>query len=105
MIPFLEKMTARLNRRFHDVVADMGYASEENYTYLENNRIHEAGFLIWIFSLSSRQILFQYHSREHAFARAVEDIDNNVIAVILRIELKAEHLAAAGDRISDRGTA
>lgn len=37
MIPFLERMTARLNRRFHDVVADMGYASEENYTYLENN--------------------------------------------------------------------
>ena len=54
---------------------------------------------------STRQILFKYQRREHALARAVEDIDNNVIAVILRIELKAEHLAAAGDRISDRGTA
>ena len=37
MIPFLERMKARLNRSFRDVVADMGYASEENYTYLENN--------------------------------------------------------------------
>ena len=37
MIPFLERMKAYLNRSFRDIVADMGYASEENYTYLENN--------------------------------------------------------------------
>lgn len=37
MIPFLERMKAGLNRSFRDIVADMGYASEENYTYLEEN--------------------------------------------------------------------
>ena len=37
MIPFLERLEARLSRRFSDIIADMGYASEENYTYLENN--------------------------------------------------------------------
>ena len=37
MIPFLEKMRSRLSRSFKDIVADMGYASEENYTYLEEN--------------------------------------------------------------------
>lgn len=37
LIPFLERMKAGSNRSFHDIVADMGYASEENYTYLENN--------------------------------------------------------------------
>ena len=37
LIPFLERMKAKLSRSFLDIVADMGYASEENYTYLENN--------------------------------------------------------------------
>lgn len=37
LIPFLERMKAKLNRSFSDIVADMGYASEENYTYLEEN--------------------------------------------------------------------
>lgn len=37
LIPFLERMKAGLNKSFRDIVADMGYASEENYTYLENN--------------------------------------------------------------------
>ncbi len=37
LIPFLERMRSRINRSFRDIVADMGYASEENYTYLEKN--------------------------------------------------------------------
>ena len=37
LIPFLERMKSGINRSFRDIVADMGYASEENYTYLENN--------------------------------------------------------------------
>lgn len=37
LIPFLERMKSGINRSFKDIVADMGYASEENYTYLENN--------------------------------------------------------------------
>ena len=37
LIPFLERMKSRINRSFRDIVADMGYASEENYTYLEKN--------------------------------------------------------------------
>lgn len=37
LIPFLERMNSRINKSFRDIVADMGYASEENYTYLEAN--------------------------------------------------------------------
>ena len=37
LIPFLERMKAGLDRSFRDIVADMGYSSEENYTYLESN--------------------------------------------------------------------
>ena len=37
LIPFLERMKAGLKKSFRDIVADMGYASEENYTYLERN--------------------------------------------------------------------
>ena len=37
LIPLLERMKANHGRSFRDIVADMGYASEENYTYLENN--------------------------------------------------------------------
>ena len=37
LIPFLERMKSGLKRSFRDIVADMGYASEENYTYLESN--------------------------------------------------------------------
>jgi len=37
LIPFLERMKKQLNRGWRDIVADMGYASEENYTYLEEN--------------------------------------------------------------------
>ena len=37
LIPFLERMRSGLKRSFRDIVADMGYASEENYTYLESN--------------------------------------------------------------------
>ena len=37
LIPFLERMRSGIKRSFRDIVADMGYASEENYTYLEAN--------------------------------------------------------------------
>ena len=37
LIPFLQEMESYTNRRIKNVVADAGYASEENYTYLEQH--------------------------------------------------------------------
>ncbi len=37
LIPFLERIKNGLSKSWRDIVADMGYASEENYTYLEEN--------------------------------------------------------------------
>lgn len=37
LIPFLERMQGRIGRKVEEVVADAGYSSEENYTYLEEN--------------------------------------------------------------------
>jgi hypothetical protein len=40
LIPFLERIRKHTNKSFHNVVADAGYESEENYTYLaDNNQI------------------------------------------------------------------
>ena len=36
MIPFLERIAEGTGRRHGNIVADAGYASEENYTYLES---------------------------------------------------------------------
>ena len=36
-IPFLEKLENNLGQKYEAIVADSGYESEENYTYLENN--------------------------------------------------------------------
>ena len=36
-IPFLEKLENNLGEKYEYIVADSGYESEENYTYLENN--------------------------------------------------------------------
>ena len=36
-IPFLEKLEKNLGQKYEAIVADSGYESEENYTYLENN--------------------------------------------------------------------
>ena len=36
MIPFLERTAEGTGRRHGNIVADAGYASEENYTYLES---------------------------------------------------------------------
>jgi len=38
LIPFLEKMKQHLNSRHLNVIADAGYESEENYTYLEGTK-------------------------------------------------------------------
>lgn len=37
LIPFLERIRAQSGHRIKKVVADAGYSSEENYTYLEEN--------------------------------------------------------------------
>ena len=37
LIPFLKDMENHLGFKYSEVVADAGYESEENYTYLENN--------------------------------------------------------------------
>ena len=38
LIPLLEKMEKNLGKSYHDVTADAGYESEENYTYFENKQ-------------------------------------------------------------------
>lgn len=37
LIPFLNRIEKGCGKRYQKVIADAGYASEENYTYLENN--------------------------------------------------------------------
>jgi transposase len=37
LIPFLERVQSRSGRIIKKIIADAGYSSEENYTYLENN--------------------------------------------------------------------
>lgn len=38
LIPFLEKMQSYLKFKYRKIVADAGYESEENYSYLERNK-------------------------------------------------------------------
>jgi len=38
LIPFLKRVQKECGRKIQSVTADAGYASEENYTYLEENR-------------------------------------------------------------------
>lgn len=38
-IPFLDRLETNLNEKYDSVTADAGYESEENYVYLENNKI------------------------------------------------------------------
>ena len=37
LIPFLERLRKNIGRKYTNIIADAGYASEENYTYLEEN--------------------------------------------------------------------
>ena len=37
LIPFMERMQSNSKRQIRNLVADAGYASEENFTYLEQN--------------------------------------------------------------------
>ena len=37
LIPFMERMKSRSNHKIENLIADAGYASEENFTYLEQN--------------------------------------------------------------------
>ena len=37
LIPFLERLRKNTGRKYDNIIADAGYASEENYTYLEKN--------------------------------------------------------------------
>lgn len=37
LIPFLERLRKNTGRKYTNIIADAGYASEENYTYLEEN--------------------------------------------------------------------
>jgi hypothetical protein len=37
LIPFLERLQKNIGRKYLNIIADAGYASEENYTYLEGN--------------------------------------------------------------------
>ena len=37
LIPFLERLRKNIGRKYRNIIADAGYASEENYTYLEEN--------------------------------------------------------------------
>ena len=40
LIPFLERVQNGCGRKYRNVIADAGYSSEENYTYLENKKIN-----------------------------------------------------------------
>lgn len=37
LIPFLERLRKNIGRKYTNIIADAGYAGEENYTYLEEN--------------------------------------------------------------------
>lgn len=37
LIPFIERMEAHIDRKIKQIVADAGYSSEENFTYLEDH--------------------------------------------------------------------
>lgn len=37
LIPFLERLRTNIGRKYTNIIADAGYSSEENYTYLEEN--------------------------------------------------------------------
>lgn len=37
LVPFLERLQKIIGRKHLNIIADAGYASEENYTYLEEN--------------------------------------------------------------------
>lgn len=37
LIPFLERLRKNIGRKYLNIIADAGYASEENYTYLEQH--------------------------------------------------------------------
>lgn len=37
LIPFLERLRKNTGRKYDNIIADAGYAGEENYTYLEKN--------------------------------------------------------------------
>ena len=43
LIPFLESMEKHLNFKYLKIVADVGYESEENYSYIENMDYNYAG--------------------------------------------------------------
>lgn len=36
LIPFLERIRKNTGKKYENIIADAGYASEENYTYLES---------------------------------------------------------------------
>lgn len=38
LIPFLDRLRDNIDRKYENIIADAGYASEENYTYLEENK-------------------------------------------------------------------
>lgn len=38
LIPFLKRLALNTGRKYENIIADAGYASEENYTYLEDNQ-------------------------------------------------------------------
>ncbi len=38
LIPFLKRLRTNIGRKYTNVIADAGYASEENYSYLEENK-------------------------------------------------------------------
>lgn len=40
LIPFLERVQNGCGRKYRNIIADAGYSSEENYTYLENKQIN-----------------------------------------------------------------
>lgn len=39
LVPFLKRLQSQSNRKIEQVIADAGYESEENYSYLEENEI------------------------------------------------------------------
>ena len=50
LIPFLERLAKDTGRKYEKIIADAGYASEENYTYLEENGITQFFLLAFAFN-------------------------------------------------------
>jgi transposase len=78
LIPMLEDMLKKLGRKYTNIIADSGYESEENYLYLEKEKINPyikpQSYEIW------KKKSFKEDIRRHENMRYIEEADAYVCA-------------------------